>query len=165
MAFIFICAGVSDLGEHRIKNGIVVFGWCAGIILQTYEGGVYGLLYCILCIFGTIIACMPFYFIGGVGAGDIKLFSVLCGLHGFSFACKAGVVFIIFSGICSLYKLIRLHALKGRLEKMYFLFRYGKKAAFNYYFEKKGEEEFIIPLAPVMASAYFFVYIAESFCL
>ena len=163
MGMILIYSGISDLREYKIKNPAVVFGWCAGIILQAYHGGLTGLMHCISCILGTIIICMPLYCVGGVGAGDIKLISVVSGLHGALFAWKTAVVFVILSGICSLCKLLKMNVLRERIAGMYFLFRYSPRAAVCYYLDKKGKEEFVIPLAPVLAAAYFGVCLLQSF--
>lgn len=162
MGLILIFAGISDLKEYKIRNPVVAIGWAIGIILQTYHGGLSGMFRCVLGILGTIIVCMPLYHIGGVGAGDIKLFSVVSGFHGIIFTCKVGVVFVIISGVFSIWKLIKINVLQDRISRLYFLFRNSPRAALGYYLEKKGKEDFVIPLAPILAVAYFGVCFAEG---
>lgn len=162
MGLVLIFAGISDLKEYKIRNPVVFFGWITGMFLRVYHGGISGMFMCALNILLTVIVCMPLYHIGGVGAGDIKLLSVVSGFHGMMFAWRVFVVFVVISGVCSICKLIKNNDFENRISKMYFLFRSSPGAALLYYHERKREEEFVIPLAPILAVAYFLVCFAEK---
>jgi len=66
-----------DVRGHRIPNVLVITGWVAGMLLSAWlhggagivgamEGGVIGL-----------VALLPFYLMRTLGAGDVKLMSVV----------------------------------------------------------------------------------------
>lgn len=75
-------AACSDIRTRRIPNWITAPGAVAGLILQTYYGGLYGSFSALagaclgLGIFGLL------YLAGGMGAGDAKLFGAVGALVG-----------------------------------------------------------------------------------
>ena len=75
-------AAWSDLRTRRIPNWITVPGAAVGLALQTWYGGLYGGLASLAGAalgFGIFIIL---YIAGGMGAGDVKLFSAVGALVG-----------------------------------------------------------------------------------
>ena len=70
---LLVLATVADLRSHRIPNGIPMSLLLAAVVLGLEAGGIGGL-------FGVAGGCavglcslLPFYMLGGMGAGDVKL--------------------------------------------------------------------------------------------
>lgn len=79
---VVVAAAITDLRSRRIPNWITVSGAVLGLALQVMDGGIRGALLCLggaLLGFGIFIA---FYIAGGMGAGDVKLFSAVGALAG-----------------------------------------------------------------------------------
>lgn len=82
LLFYVFGAMLMDLRRMRIDNRWIIFGWAAGLIYRLFIGGVSALpgffLACILpiALFWLLFIC------GMLGAGDIKLLSVICGVSG-----------------------------------------------------------------------------------
>jgi prepilin peptidase CpaA len=67
----------SDLRRHRISNKLSVLGLLAGLALQSFGGGVHGLVLGLLGA-GVGFGCFaPFYLLRGMGAGDVKLLAAV----------------------------------------------------------------------------------------
>lgn len=155
MLNVFICTTISDLKEYKIQNPVIVAGWIAGICLNFISNGLYGALNAVFCIVSTIIIGLPLFLIGGIGAGDIKLMSVIGGAYGLVFLGKVSILLLLIAGTVSLVKLIKKRALTSRIKAfIYYLLQLNSEND-KYYDTKKDGYEFTICLAPVMAAAYF----------
>lgn len=72
-----IIAAVIDSRENRIPNEIVIIIGIAGIIFQLWNSDIFHTLQCIgICIIAGI-AMYQLYIVGAMGAGDVKLYSLL----------------------------------------------------------------------------------------
>lgn len=96
----------ADLIWQRIPNQMILIGYLMGLTIRYMEDGSRGILIGILSGAATIAVLYIFYMIGAVGAGDVKLFSVIglsCGMlfmwmsafFSLMFAGMAGAVFIM----------------------------------------------------------------------
>lgn len=113
-----------DLQTEKISNIWIVAGWCIGLIFRTASGGIgqslsfaAGALLPVILLFLLFMAHM-------LGAGDIKLLSVLGGFMGpvqiftctiYSFICGAVISFLV---------LIYYHIF---LERLQYFFNYFKR--------------------------------------
>ncbi len=77
LAMLLVAAVVSDLRSHRIPNIILAPALSLALLLQTMHGGVDGLIMAIGGLALGLVMFLPIYFIGGMAAGDIKLFGVV----------------------------------------------------------------------------------------
>lgn len=71
------CAVVSDFRHHRIPNLLVLIGLILGGSSQVYlygQNGLYSSIFGLVVGFGLLL---PFYVLGGMAAGDVKLMSVV----------------------------------------------------------------------------------------
>ena len=74
-----------DVKSYKIPNGLIVAGWISGFFLQVMINGIQGIGYwCFGSSIPIIITYVLFYF-KMLGAGDIKLLSVLGGMCGIGF--------------------------------------------------------------------------------
>lgn len=99
----------------------------------------------------------PFYLMKGVGAGDVKLLSVICGVYGMEFWIKTVAVFGTLAAAVSLFHMIRKKNLRYRFQYLFhYIFMGGGNA---YYDPERDGREGVIPLAPVLTAAYYIVYL------
>lgn len=75
---VFCVAIFTDWRFYRIPNICILAGMAAGLIMTyvSYSGtGLLGVLAAVIVIF---MAFYPFYLLGALGAGDVKLFMMMC---------------------------------------------------------------------------------------
>jgi prepilin peptidase CpaA len=111
LIFILVIASAADLLYCRIPNWLTFAGLAAGIAYSSFTKGYEGLAFSLLGAFAGFSLLIILYFIGGIGAGDVKLLGAVG-----SFVGPKGV-FMVFMFSCilaGLYALI-LIASKGML--------------------------------------------------
>ncbi|HLH29824.1 MAG TPA: A24 family peptidase [Terriglobia bacterium] len=79
---VVLLAAWSDIRTRHIPNWIPVSGAVLGLVLHTWQGGVLGAFDCIVGAAVGLGIFLPFYILGGMGAGDVKLFSAVGALAG-----------------------------------------------------------------------------------
>jgi prepilin peptidase CpaA len=76
---VLLSASISDLRERRIPNDLIVIGLALGFSMSALlPGG--SLLESVLGAFVGFLVYLPFFLFGWMGAGDVKLLSVV-GAH------------------------------------------------------------------------------------
>lgn len=101
----------TDFRARTISNRIILAGITAGLILNFFLSGPYGLLFSVKgFLIGIALLFLPFA-AGGIGAGDVKLMGIIGSLKGIEFAFIAFLASALAGGILSLMVLV----LKGRL--------------------------------------------------
>lgn len=157
MTILLAAGSVSDLYHYRIPNYLIVSGWLTGLAFRLYRAGAVGLANGIYCIVVSIILLFPLYYIRAVGAGDIKLLSVVSGVYGLEFWVRTGVVFAVLAAMISLLHMLRRKSLINRFQ--YCIHYIFTKRTDVYYDPERDGREMVIPLAPVLAAAYYIVYL------
>lgn len=157
MLSIFLCAVISDLQDYKIRNPVIIAGWTAGILINFITYGIYGALHAVFCIIVTIITGLPLFMLGGTGAGDIKLLSVIGGIYGLAFLCKVTLLLLFMAGAVSLVKLVKERALVTRVKAFIYYLMHVKTACGRYYQTGRDGKESVICLAPLMAASYVIV--------
>lgn len=77
LIILLLAAVISDLSEHRIPNVITALGVVIGIGGHFYLSGLQGAGFA-LGGFALGMACLlPFYVLGGMGAGDVKMMGAI----------------------------------------------------------------------------------------
>ena len=82
MAVILLAACWFDIRYRKIPNGLILTGWAISLVLAGWQQGLKGLSYSMAGILAVVAAGFPLYWCRAVGAGDVKLLSVLAGIHG-----------------------------------------------------------------------------------
>src|SRR5215467_13155488 len=72
-----LAAAWTDLTTRHIPNWIPVSGAACGMALQIWHSGLPGLLACIAGAALGMAIFLPLYILGGMGAGDVKLFTAV----------------------------------------------------------------------------------------
>lgn len=159
---ILTLAAYGDWREHRIANQWIVLGWCMGILWKLWEGGIQSLGMGLTALIVPLIIGWPLYHIGGIGAGDIKLCSVislLCGLH---FLGKVLVIMSVIAGVLSLMQLWRTGELKQRCIFLLVYLLERRYICERYYQPVSNERGRVIPLAPITWIAYMIALAAQT---
>lgn len=91
--FFLVLAVILDLRTYRIPNALTAAGMAAGLIYHLYRAGPPGMLLALKDLTLIIMIFFPIYQIKGLGAGDIKLLSVISMFLGW----KRGLVISIYS--------------------------------------------------------------------
>lgn len=139
LVLLLFSAAILDFYRGKIPNILILAGCCYGMIRLVYYQDVFSH---ILGILFPIIALFPLYKIGTIGAGDIKLFSMM-GFY-FTFMENLYCIFIAFviGAIVSAISFIRYD---NFLERMTYLFSYLKECFFTghfryYYLDSEGKQ-------------------------
>lgn len=82
MTAILMAACWFDIRSSRIPNQLILTGWIISLAFTVWQQGMSGVPYSIAGILATIAGGWLFYKCRAVGAGDVKLLSVLTGIHG-----------------------------------------------------------------------------------
>lgn len=91
--FFLVLAVILDIRTYRIPNALTAAGMAAGLIYHLCRAGPPGMLLALKDLILTIMIFFPVYQIKGLGAGDIKLLSVISMFLGW----KRGLVISIYS--------------------------------------------------------------------
>src|SRR5262245_27924280 len=101
-----------DIRYRRIPNKLVLVTLVGGVALNSYFGGIEGLLLSLEG-FGLAFAVMFFFHVfGTLGAGDVKLFAALGAVNGIALVFPALLVVAITGAILAIVKMI--YARRGR---------------------------------------------------
>ena len=115
-----------DFISYKISNKLILSGIMIGFVFNLYDSGWTGVILWFCGFMTPIILLFPLFLFKVLGAGDIKLFSVVGGFYGISFVFKSILIAFIIAAIMSVIHLIkykqvfyRLHHLVNYLQIMY----------------------------------------------
>lgn len=121
---VFSIAVIVDLHSYRIPNLCVLAGALAGMVMMYMSYSFEGILVACVSMLFIFMVFYPFYLIGGLGAGDIKLFMMTgCFISQKQMIIYLLVTFVI-AAIAAAVKLLMYHESRQRLV---YLGRYLKK--------------------------------------
>lgn len=80
---IVIAAVIQDFMNMKISNRLILVGLFLSLVFGIFLGGIPQILYILLNISFPVVTLYLLYLLGILGAGDIKLFSVIGGLTNF----------------------------------------------------------------------------------
>ena len=150
-------AVITDMKEGRISNRLICLGIVTGFFVQIWESGYRGLILSVLQIFFPVIILFLLFLMHALGAGDIKLFSVIGSIWNLKVLCYCMLFSFVTGAIISLVKLLYQKNLFARL--IYF-FKYivrclGAKRILIYREQSEGNQNII----------HFSVAILAGFCI
>jgi prepilin peptidase CpaA len=97
-----VIATYDDLTSHRIPNNLVLLELVSGIAFQLSYFGVAGLLHAFLGMLIGFGLFIPFYALGGMAAGDVKLMAAVGAWFTPYGALMTGLFSIVFGGVLAL---------------------------------------------------------------
>ena len=160
LTIILAVAAWQDYREYKVKNCIILTGWILGLLFGIYYRGLTGMI-CFLCnsVISVFILLFLFRF-KMMGAGDIKLLSVVSGFMGFSFFIRVLIVSLFIGALVSLVKCFRCGYLINRLS--YFRHYISElmiiKVREPYYVRERDGVSVVIPFSLVIAVGYLVVF-------
>ncbi len=154
LVVLLAAAGRCDVRERKIPNRLIWSGWVLGLFISLWRDGLPGMIRCVLAVLVVMAIGYPLFLIRAVGAGDVKLLSVIGGVHGLCFLCTVSVIWLILSGIVSLAILLRNHILCERFFYVWHYFAAEKAGRTPYYLAERDGKKCTVILAPILAVAY-----------
>lgn len=101
LTVLIICT-ITDMRYRRIYNKVIFPSLALALILNTVSAGFSGLKFSLMgFITGFGILLIP-YFMGGFGAGDVKLLGLIGAIKGSAFALYTGLYMALIGGIIAL---------------------------------------------------------------
>lgn len=161
MTLLLAACSVSDLREYRIPNYLILSGWLSGLAFRLYQGGLSAMGDGAVCIVVSVLVLMPLFCIRAVGAGDVKLLSVISGFYGLTFWGKTGILFLFLAGIASLIHMLRKKLFLYRFQYFIQFILYQRKGI--YYQPERDGRDMVIPMTPLLAVAYYLVYMGSVY--
>jgi prepilin peptidase CpaA len=118
---LLICV-VTDLRERKIYNKILLPFFIISLTYHFFADGFSGLSASFLgALVGLSILLIP-YFMGGMGAGDVKLLAVIGGIKGISFVLMTALYMAMVGGIIGLCILLFRKGVVNRLKQTVYFF-------------------------------------------
>jgi len=143
-------AVINDIWRGKIPNALVIAGLCIGGCWQFSYRGVSGILQFLGGSILPLLLLAVLYYFRMLGAGDIKLFSVIGGFLGVSAILQCIAIAFLAGAIISTILMIRRRILSKRLQ--YFLaytrnyFQTKKWKPYRNEMEKESHVYFSIPI-------------------
>ena len=130
---VLIYAAYADMRRYKIPNLCILVGMAAGLIMTFVSDSFMGTAAALVQAAVIFMAFYPFYLLGGLGAGDIKLFMVLgCFLRGERLI-RCLFAAMLIAGAASVVKMLIFEESRQRF---YYLGRYIRKAALTGTFDE-----------------------------
>lgn len=148
----------TDWREHKIFNKLLVPAFLIALLLHTFQGGISGLTSSLMgAVFGFALLIIP-YFMGGMGAGDVKLLAVIGAFGGASFVFTSFLYGAFIGGLISVILLARRGVLGNTLKHfLLFLPMQMKPLHLNQDMNEPSQEKFPYGIAIALGTliAYF----------
>lgn len=159
-------AGFFDVRERKIPNYLIVTGWLTAFVFRLIQDGVNGGLSSVASVIITVAVCFPLFRSHMIGAGDIKLLSVIGAMHGFELLWQVVLVWLILSAVVSIRALFKRKLVWERFYHIRYYLMQGRTCGMAYYDEERDGRGCTIVLAPIMVLAYILVQIGRwcGFC-
>lgn len=156
MFLILTAAAWTDIRKKRVSNRLVVFGLLVSFILNLVMYGWTNIIFFFIRILIPVLIFYLFFLMHVLGAGDIKLFSVICGFTGFWELAEVIFYSFLAGAVFSLIVLIRNHNLSARLMYVsdYIKTALITKSILRYDHESDGKQN-VIPFSAAIFAGYF----------
>ena len=160
MCFLLGIACRYDYKSRRIPNGLILGCLLAGLGTRLWEQGISGIGGYLGNILLTTMAFYLFFYIGAMGAGDLKLLGACAGFFPTGKVLYFLFFALLFAAIFALYKMYRAHNLWERLcylgEYVWDVVRCGQWRV--YFAEDRASEAVGICMAgPILCSALLYM--------
>ena len=154
---LLIIAVATDITSGRISNRLICLGIGTGLLFRIWESGAWGLILSVIQIIIPVIVLYLLFLMHALGAGDIKLFSMI----GSIWSLRVLICCMIFSFLVgAVLSLLKLLYQKNLFTRLRYFYRYVQncfltKSIGIYDRESDGKQNII----------YFSVAILIGFCI
>lgn len=159
--FVIMIAGgavLTDFLMEKVVNGFICCGLAAGLCYQILRFGFRGIGTFLVGILIPFLLFLPLFYFRMLGAGDIKLFSVLGGFLGYTVVLKVIFCSFLIGAVLSLAFLISSGNLKERFSYFFnYLYQYYKTGILCSYMQKGKQAENFHFTVPVFLSVLLYV--------
>ena len=151
IAYILVCiACCMDIKQRRISNRLILIGLCIAIVRRCMLKGIIGIVEVLFLSSFPVILLYLLFLAGILGAGDIKLFSLIGGFLNFRQLVMCIVYAFIAAAVFSLGKMLMYGNLKSGLRHgIQYLFQISNGCKKAYQAESK-KEHYICFSIPVL---------------
>ena len=152
LIFLILLGVYKDLKSYKISNLIITIGIPAGFAFQIYECGRQGIISSLFGSFLPILLLCILFLFKVLGAGDIKLFSVVGSFYGASFVFRTIIIAFLLGGFLSIIHLIKSKQVIYRLQILAeYIQTYRNQANCP---DEKGKKRFVIPYYDIQRDGY-----------
>lgn len=122
---LLLAAVTTDIRSYRISNRLICMGLFTGLLFQIWESGIQGIFLFLLQIILPVVMLYLLFLMRALGAGDIKLFSVIGGIWNLKIVCYCILFSFLFGAV---YSLLLLIAHKNLLPRLQYFWNYMRTA-------------------------------------
>ncbi len=142
---ILLIATIMDICKYKISNKLIVIGLLLSMLFKLVNFGIRGVLQWSIGITIPVLIFFILFMAKMLGAGDIKLFSVIGGFLGVELLFKSIVNAFIVGALLSLLKLLYHNNLLFQINylKNYILSVISSKKILKYYHKEDGSKNII----------------------
>lgn len=149
-------AAYTDWREHRIYNKLLGPAFLFALIFHTLNGGTVGIKLSLYgALLGFTLLLLP-YFLGGMGAGDVKLLAVIGAFGGPDFVMISFLYGAVIGGIISAALLIRRNALGVTLKRFLLILPLFSVDSLREDMREARQERFPYGIAIVLGTVFAF---------
>jgi prepilin peptidase CpaA len=102
LVILLVAAVICDFNDHRIPNAITLFAAATGVLAHLYLSGSHGASFALQGFTLGLVMLLPFYLLGGMGAGDVKMMGAIGSFVGPQAAALATGVALICGGLMAI---------------------------------------------------------------
>lgn len=163
LMFVLIISLVTDIYSRKILNIVTIPAIIVGFVYFTFQSGFEGVLFSVSgFLLGFIVLLIPFY-IGGMGAGDVKLMAAIGALMGAAFVFKAFIFTALIGGIISLFLLLRRMSIMQVVTHMFVTFTVFRGNAKKMHATTEEKSNYSFPYGIAIVLGTFVAYIWGGF--
>jgi len=157
---ILAVAACEDIAGFKVSNRLIVTGWGIAFLFRLHDGGLYGIIYWILGVIAPVIILYALFLLGMLGAGDIKLISVIGGFCGVAFCVRVFILALFAGGVLCFIKCIHYGYLLNRLQYFAAYFRdiLRRRTIKAYYIRERDGEAVVIPFSAAIGIGFLAAY-------
>ncbi len=115
LSTLLFVAAVGDMRTGRIRNRLILTGLGIGLFYQIWEEGLFGIIIFLVQVTIPVIILFLLFLMRVLGAGDIKLFSIIYGICGLQEGMTCIAIAFVIGAAFSVVRMIRQKNLNVRL--------------------------------------------------